>query len=90
MPGDPARRGTAIEAAARDRLVPVLTSTLAIAALVLPFVVLGARQGLEIVHPLSVVLLGGLVTTAFITMFALPAAYRHFAPSPARAAEDLP
>ena len=87
---DPGRRGAAIRAAAGDRLVPVLTSTLAIAALVLPFVVLGARQGLEIVHPLAVVLLGGLVTTALVTMFALPAAYRHFAPSPVRADEELP
>jgi len=87
---DPGRRGSAIEAAARDRLVPVLTSTLAIAALILPLVFLGARQGLEILHPLAVVLLGGLATTAFITLFALPAAYRHFAPSPARTDEELP
>ena len=66
-----------IQAAARVRLAPVLTSLLAIAALALPFVVLGARPGLEIVHPLAVVLLGGLVTTALITLFGLPALYRH-------------
>jgi Cu/Ag efflux pump CusA len=42
------------------------------------------------VHPLAVVLLGGLVTTALVTMFALPAAYRHFAPSPVRTDEELP
>jgi hypothetical protein len=29
------------------------------------------------VHPLAVVLLGGLVTTALITLFGLPALYRH-------------
>jgi len=70
-------REAAIQTAARVRLVPVLTSTLAIAALALPFVVLGARPGLEIVHPLAVVLLGGLVTTALLTLFGLPALYRH-------------
>jgi Cu/Ag efflux pump CusA len=70
-------REAVISTAARGRLVPVLTSSLAIAALALPFVVLGARPGLEIVHPLAVVLLGGLVTTALITLFGLPAVYRH-------------
>jgi hypothetical protein len=44
--------------------------------------VLGPRPGLEIVHPLAVVLLGGLVTIALVTLFALPAIYRHVAPDP--------
>jgi Cu/Ag efflux pump CusA len=70
-------REAAVQAAARARLAPVLTSILAIAALALPFVVLGARPGLEIVHPLAVVLLGGLITTALVGLFGLPAVYRH-------------
>ena len=70
-------REAATQTAARARMRPVLTSILAIAALALPFVVLGARPGLEIVHPLAVVLLGGLVTTALVTLFGLPALYRH-------------
>jgi Cu/Ag efflux pump CusA len=78
-------RETVIHEAARNRLAPVLTSVAATAALVLPFVVLGARPGLEILHPLAVVLLGGLVSTALITLFALPAFYRHVAPAEAPA-----
>jgi Cu/Ag efflux pump CusA len=79
-----------IQAAARARLAPVLTSILAIAALALPFVVLGARPGLEIVHPLAVVLLGGLVTTALVSLFGLPTLYRHTPVSPEGNAADEP
>jgi hypothetical protein len=68
----------------------VLTSILAIAALALPFVVLGARPGLEIVHPLAVVLLGGLVTTALVSLFGLPALYRHTPVTPDGIAADEP
>ena len=62
---------------ARDRLRPVLISTAALALLVLPVVVLGPRPGLEIVQPLALVLLGGLVSSALVTLFVLPALYDH-------------
>ena len=81
-------REAMIQAAARQRLVPVITSILAVAAFALPFVILGTRPGLEIVHPLAVVLLGGLVTTALVTLFGLPAIYRQVAQAPARSAGD--
>jgi Cu/Ag efflux pump CusA len=81
-------REAVIQAAARQRLVPVITSILAIAAFAIPFVVLGTRPGLEIVHSLAVVLLGGLVTTALVTLFGLPAIYRQVAPAPATATEE--
>jgi hypothetical protein len=68
----------------------VLTSILAIAALALPFVVLGARPGLEIVHPLAVVLLGGLITTGLVSLFGLPALYRHTPVTPEGLAVDEP
>lgn len=85
-PGD--SREAVIQAAARQRLMPVITSILAVAAFALPFVVLGTRPGLEIVHPLAVVLLGGLVTTALVTLFGLPAVYRQVAPVPAASGEE--
>jgi Cu/Ag efflux pump CusA len=77
-----------IQAAARQRLVPVITSILAVAAFAMPFVVLGTRPGLEIVHSLAVVLLGGLITTALVTLLGLPAIYRQVAPAPAAATEE--
>ncbi|HEY5979559.1 MAG TPA: efflux RND transporter permease subunit [Microlunatus sp.] len=64
---------------AREQFAPVLTSTVAIGLLALPFVVMGSRPGLEIVHPMAVVLLGGLLTTALVTLFVLPSIYRHAA-----------
>ena len=63
---------------------------MAIGLLALPFVILGGRPGLEIVHPLAVVLLGGLVTTALVTLFVLPSVYRHTGPHPVKDVEPEP
>jgi CzcA family heavy metal efflux pump len=64
---------------ARERLGPILTTALALAGMALPFVVLGARPGLEILHPMAVVLLGGLFTSTFLALFVLPALYQRVA-----------
>jgi CzcA family heavy metal efflux pump len=64
---------------AQERLASILTTTVALALIALPFVVMGSRPGLEVVHPMAVVLLGGLVTTTFLTLFVLPALYARFA-----------
>jgi CzcA family heavy metal efflux pump len=60
---------------ARERLAPMLTTASAVAVTALPFVVLGTRPGLEIVHPMAVVVLGGLVTSTFVGLFVLPSLY---------------
>jgi CzcA family heavy metal efflux pump len=71
--------GTAlVERGARERLGPVLTTTCAVAVLALPFAVLGSVPGLEVVHPMAIVLLGGLVTSTFLDLFVLPALYLRF------------
>ncbi|MDQ3867418.1 MAG: efflux RND transporter permease subunit, partial [Actinomycetota bacterium] len=49
-----------------DRLVPTLATAFALAVVALPFAALGSRPGLEIVHPMAVVVLGGLVTCTFL------------------------
>jgi Cu/Ag efflux pump CusA len=64
---------------ARERLGPVLASTTGRALVALVFVVLGSRPGLEVVHPMAVVILCGLVTTTFLSLFVLPALYLRFA-----------
>ena len=46
----------------------------------MPFVVLGSRPGLEILHPLAVVLLGGLASAVLVTLFLVPPLYLHFGP----------
>ena len=64
-----------IERGARDRFVPLLTSALATAVVMLPFVIAGSRPGLEVVHPMAVVVLGGLVTSILLSLFVLPTLY---------------
>jgi Cu/Ag efflux pump CusA len=63
---------------ARDRLAPVVMSLLAIALLVTPIVVMGAESGLELVHPMATVVLGGLITTALLTLLVIPAIYLRY------------
>ena len=74
---------------AGERFAPVLTSASAVALVALPFVVMGDVAGLEIVHPMAIVLLGGLVTTTLLALFVLPALYLRFgaAAQPEPAAE---
>jgi Cu/Ag efflux pump CusA len=65
--------GRAVLAAARDRAAPLLQSALVTAAVLLPAAVLGSRAGLEFLHPLSVTVLGGLVSMIIAQLFVLPA-----------------
>jgi Cu/Ag efflux pump CusA len=65
---------------AQDRFLPTFASTIAVAALVLPAVVLGPVPGLELVQPLAVVTLGGLVTCLAVVLFLLPVLYQHITP----------
>jgi len=70
-------RAVLVRRGAEQRLSPVLATTAAVAALALPFAVLGTRPGLEILHPMAWVLLGGLVTSTVMSLLVLPALYAH-------------
>jgi Cu/Ag efflux pump CusA len=73
-----------------ERLPSVLTGAAATAALFLPVVVLGTRPGFEVVHPMGVVILGGLVTSTLLSLFVIPALYLRFAaPTPAAVEDEL-
>jgi Cu/Ag efflux pump CusA len=81
-----------VERGARERAGPILTSALAIAVAMLPFAIAGTRPGLEIVHPMAVVVLGGLVTATAVSLFVLPAFYLRLGgsqPTPSAADELL-
>jgi CzcA family heavy metal efflux pump len=65
--------------AARERLAPILMTSLATALALVPLVVFGARPGHEIDYPLAVVILGGLITSTLLTLFVLPSMYLRFA-----------
>jgi Cu/Ag efflux pump CusA len=58
-----------------ERLSPMLVTALATAGALLPFAVLGGRAGLEIVHPMSLVILGGLVSSTLINLFVVPSLF---------------
>ncbi len=75
---------------ARERFAPIATTAAGLALVALPFVIMGSRPGLEVVHPMAVVILGGLVTTTFLSLFVLPALYlRYGTPAePGLAPED--
>jgi CzcA family heavy metal efflux pump len=63
---------------ARERLSPILMTTLATGLALVPLVVLGERPGHEIEHPLAVVILGGLVTSTLLNLFVVPSLYLRF------------
>ena len=46
----------------RERLLPLLTTVIATIAAFVPFLVLGDRPGYELIRPMAIVLVGGLVT----------------------------
>jgi CzcA family heavy metal efflux pump len=64
---------------ARERLAPILMTTLATGLAIVPLVVAGSVPGNEIEHPLAVVVLGGLFTSTLLNLFAVPALYLRFA-----------
>jgi Cu/Ag efflux pump CusA len=66
------QRGTA------ERFVPIMTTAIAVAAVMLPFALLGNDAGLEILQPMAVVILGGLVTATFVSLTVVPALYVRF------------
>ena len=63
---------------ARERLAPILMTSLATGLALVPLVVLGTRPGHEIEHPLAVVILGGLFTSTLLSLFVLPSLYLRF------------
>jgi len=65
---------------AQERLAPAALTALTTAALLLPLLFVGSVPGLEVVRPLAVVMLGGLVTAALLNLLILPFLYLRFAP----------
>ena len=63
---------------AMERVGPVVATAVIVALAMLPLVLRGAIPGLEIVHPMAVVILGGLVTSTLFALFVVPALYAAF------------
>jgi Cu/Ag efflux pump CusA len=66
----------------REQLAPILTTAVTTAAAFLPLVLFGDIAGLEIAHPMAIVVLGGLVTSTLLYLFVVPALYLSLGSSP--------
>jgi Cu/Ag efflux pump CusA len=63
---------------AKERLAPILMTTLATGLAIVPLVLLGNIPGHEIEHPMAVVILGGLFTSTLLNLFVVPSLYLRF------------
>ena len=67
----------------RERLVPILMTASVTALALLPLALGGNRPGHEIEYPMAVIILGGLVSSTLLNLFAMPSIYlRYGRPSP--------
>ena len=65
----------AIVRGSQERLVPILMTALTAALALVPIAIKGDQPGNEILAPLSVVILGGLLTSTFLNLVVVPAGY---------------
>jgi Cu/Ag efflux pump CusA len=66
---------------ARERVTPTLVTALTTGLALLPFALFGNIPGHEVISPMAIVILGGLVTSTLISLFAMPALYLRFGAS---------
>ena len=62
----------------REQFSSIMASSATTLALMLPFAIFGDVAGLEIVSPIAVVVLGGVVASTLAILFVLPALYLRF------------
>ncbi len=77
--------------ATSDRLGAVVTAALATVAVFVPFVVFGGAVGFEILRPIAVAVIGGMVTSTVVVLLIAPALYLRFGHvgTPDTTGEDL-
>ena len=62
----------------QERLIPVLMTALAAGVGLLPLVIAGHQPGKEILHPVAVVIVGGLLTSTLLGLAVTPAVFYAF------------
>jgi HME family heavy-metal exporter len=74
-----------------ERLVPILMTALSAMLALIPLVLAAGEPGSELLAPLAIVVLGGLVTSTFLNLVVVPAGFFVFGPKsmPRDVAEDL-
>jgi CzcA family heavy metal efflux pump len=59
----------------RERLAPILMTSLSAVLAVVPALFMGDRPGLEVIRPLAITMLGGMLTADLLLLFILPALF---------------
>ncbi|MEM7205633.1 MAG: efflux RND transporter permease subunit [Planctomycetota bacterium] len=72
----------AVQRGAQERLVPILMTALSSALALIPLVLARGEIGSELQYPIAVVILGGLVSSTFLNLFIVPAAFQWFGGGP--------
>ena len=67
--------GEAIVRGSMERLVPILMTAISAALGLVPLALAAGRPGSELLAPLAIVTLGGLITSTFLNLFVVPAGY---------------
>jgi Cu/Ag efflux pump CusA len=75
---------------ARERLAPMVMTALTTGLALLPFVLFGDIPGHEVVRPMAIVILGGLVTSTLLNLFVIPTLYLRFGARPEPETSSLP
>ncbi|MCC9078964.1 efflux RND transporter permease subunit [Litorilinea aerophila] len=73
---------------ARERLAPILMTSLGTIVLMLPFVLAGDIAGNEVIRPMAIVILGGTITSMLFSLVVIPNLYLRYGarPEPVQAA----
>ena len=61
-----------------DRVVPVLMTSLVTALALIPLMLYGSEPGKEMLHPLAIVIFGGLISSTLISLFLTPALFYRY------------
>jgi Cu/Ag efflux pump CusA len=80
--------GLVVEATT-SRVMPILTSFAIAVALLLPIAIAGPIAGLELIRPMAVAALGGLVASTIACLLIVPGLYRRYGDVPHDEAADL-
>jgi len=76
--------------AARERMAPMVMTALTTGLALLPLVLFGDIPGHEMVRPMVIVILGGLVTSTLVNLFVMPSLYLRFGTRPQPETVSLP
>ena len=61
-----------------DRVVPVLMTSLVTSLALIPLLFAGSAPGKELLHPLAIVIFGGLISSTIVSLFLTPALFYKF------------